>query len=59
MTKTFECRHGGVVCREQIRGETDEEVLRNAVVHAKHKHGVDLKDSKTLARYAASLVRDQ
>jgi predicted small metal-binding protein len=59
VTKTFECRHGGVVCREKIRGETDEEVLRKAVAHAKEQHGVDLEQSQTLARYAASLVRDE
>ena len=57
--KTFECRHGGVICRDTIRGETEDEVLRKAVAHAKEKHGVDLEQSKTLARYAASLVRDE
>jgi len=31
MTKTFECSHGGVVCRAKIEGETEEEVLAKAV----------------------------
>ena len=59
MTKTFECRHGGVVCNAKLTGETDEEVLAKAVEHAKKKHGVDLSKSKTLAGYAQSLIRDE
>ena len=59
MTKTFECRHGGVVCGAKIRGATDEEVLEKAIAHAKEKHGVDLTQSMTLARYAKSLVREE
>ena len=58
MARTFECRHGGVVCSAKITGETDEEVLAKAVEHAKEKHGVDLSQSKTLAGYARSLIRD-
>jgi predicted small metal-binding protein len=59
MTKTFECRHGGVVCKTKIRGETDEEVLAKAIEHAKQAHGVDLSASRTLARYARSMIRDE
>ena len=58
MAKTFECRHGGVLCRAKIRGETEEEVLQKAVEHAKAAHGVDLTQSQTLVRYAAELVKD-
>jgi len=58
LAKTFECRDGGVVCRAKIEGETDEEILAKAVEHAKEKHGVDLSQSKTLAAYAQSLIRD-
>ena len=57
MARTFECRHGGVVCKAKITGETDDEVLAKAVEHAKKKHGVDLSQSKTLAGYAQSLIR--
>jgi predicted small metal-binding protein len=57
MSKTLECRHGGVLCGAKIRGETDEEVLRKAVEHAKTAHGVDLSQSRTLERYARSLIR--
>ena len=59
MAKTFECRHGGVVCGAKIRGATDAEVLERAIEHTKRKHGVDLTQSKTLARYAQSLVREE
>ncbi len=58
MAKTFECSHGGVVCRAKIEGETDDEVLAKAVEHARQVHGVDLTQAKTLARYAQSLIRD-
>ncbi len=57
MAKTFECNHGGVVCRAKIEGETEDEVLEKAVEHAKKAHGVDLTQAKTLARYAQSLIR--
>jgi len=59
MAKSFECRHGGVVCGAKITGETEGEVLRQAVEHAKQKHGVDLTQAQTLARYAQSLIRDE
>ncbi len=58
MAKTFECSHGGVVCGAKIRGETEEEVLRKAIEHAKSAHGVDLTQARTLARYAQSLIED-
>ena len=59
MTKIFECRAAGVPCRAKIKGETDEEVLEKAVEHARKKHGVDIAQSRTLAAYAQSLVRDE
>jgi predicted small metal-binding protein len=57
--KTFECKHGGVVCGAKIRGETEEDVLAKAVEHAKKAHGVDLTQANTLARYAQSLIREE
>lgn len=59
MTKSFHCSHAGVPCNAKITGETDEEVLAKAVEHAKEAHGVDLSQSKTLAGYARSLIRDE
>jgi predicted small metal-binding protein len=58
VTKSFECRAAGVPCRARFTGETDEEVLEKAVEHARKKHGVDIAQSRTLAAYAKSLVRD-
>ncbi len=57
--KSFSCSHGGVVCGATITGASEDEVLRKAVEHAKRKHGVDLTRSKTLARYAQSLIRSE
>ena len=59
MTRILECRDGGLVCSAKIKGDTDEEVLAKAVEHAKEKHGVDLSQSKTLAGFAQSLIRDE
>ena len=59
MTKSFQCAHGGVPCNAKITGETEDEVLGKAVEHAKQVHGVDLTQSKTLAKYAQSLIRDE
>ena len=59
MAKTFECKHAGVVCGAKITGETEDEVLALAVEHARKKHGVDLTQAQTLARYAQSLIRDE
>lgn len=56
--KRFECSHGGVVCGAKITGANEADVLRKAIEHAKAAHGVDLTQSKTLARYAQSLIRD-
>ena len=58
MTKSFRCRDAGVVCRAEITGETEAEVLEQAIEHARLVHDVDLTDSQTLARYAQSLIRD-
>ena len=57
--KTFQCRHGGVVCGATIRGDSEDEVLRKAIEHARKRHGVDLTQAKTLARYAQSLIREE
>ena len=48
-----------MVCNAKVTGETDEDVLAAAVEHAKEAHGVDLSQSKTLAGYAQSLIRDE
>jgi predicted small metal-binding protein len=59
LTKSFRCADAGVVCRAEITGETEEEVLQKAVEHAREKHGVDLTASMTLANFAKSAIRDE
>jgi predicted small metal-binding protein len=59
LTKSFECSDAGVPCKAKVTGETEEEVLAKAVEHAKEAHGVDLSQSKTLAGYARSLIREE
>ena len=56
--KRFACADAGVLCKAEVTGETEEEVLAKAVEHARAVHGVDLAQSTTLASYARSLVRD-
>jgi predicted small metal-binding protein len=57
--KSFQCSDAGVPCRAKVTGETEEEVLGKAVEHAKEKHGVDLTEAQTLARYARGLIHDE
>jgi predicted small metal-binding protein len=59
LTKSFRCADAGVVCRAEITGKTEEEVLQKAVEHAREKHGVDLTASTTLANFAKSAIRDE
>jgi len=59
MSKSFQCRHGGVRCRAKITGATEDEVLAKAVEHAKRAHGIDLTQAQTLATYAKSLIVDE
>jgi predicted small metal-binding protein len=54
----FRCSWAGVRCNATITGENEDEVLEKAVAHAREKHGVDLAQAQTLARYAKSLVRE-
>ena len=56
--KRFACADAGVVCKAEVTGETEEEVLGKAVEHARTAHGVDLARSTTLANYARGLIRD-
>ena len=59
MAKSLRCADAGLVCRKKVIGDTDEEVLAEAVEHAKRKHGVDLTQAQTLVRFAQSAIRDE
>jgi len=56
--KRFACADAGVVCKAEVTGRTEEEMLGKAVEHARTAHGVDLARSTTLANYARGLIRD-
>ena len=56
--KRFACADAGVVCKAEVTGDTEEEVLGKAVEHARTAHGVDLAQSSTLANFARSLIRE-
>jgi len=47
-----------VVCKAEVTGESEDEVLGKAVEHARSAHGVDLAQSTTLANSARGLIRD-
>jgi len=49
MTKTIRCKDAGVDCDFVVRGETEEELFRNALEHGRTFHGMteippDLQD---------------
>ena len=49
MTKVIRCQDAGVDCDFVVRGETEEELFRNALEHGKAFHGMkeipkDLQD---------------
>ena len=47
-----------MVCKAEVTGESEDEVLGKAVEHARSAHGVDLAQSTTLANFARGLIRD-
>jgi len=42
--KTLNCREAGFECDYVVKGETDEEVLRNGGEHAMKAHGMKAED---------------
>lgn len=56
---SFSCADAGVQCGATMHGDTEEEVLGKAVEHARNKHGVDLTESTTLAKFAQSAIRHE
>jgi len=41
MAKSISCRDVGVDCDFQANGETEEDVMKQCVAHAKSAHGID------------------
>jgi predicted small metal-binding protein len=56
--KRFACADAGVICKAEVSGDTEEEVLGKAVDHARTAHGLNLAQSSTLANFARSLIRE-
>ena len=42
--KTLNCREAGFDCDYVVRGETDEEVMKNGAEHAMKDHGMKEED---------------
>ena len=42
--KTINCREAGFECDHVVKGETEEEVLKNGMEHAKKDHNVKEED---------------
>jgi predicted small metal-binding protein len=42
--KTINCREAGFDCDHIVKGETDEEVLKNGMEHAKNDHNMKEED---------------
>lgn len=44
LMKTINCREAGFDCGHVVKGETDEEVLKNGMEHAKKDHNMKEED---------------
>jgi predicted small metal-binding protein len=55
MEKRLRC--GDVVpgCTAEVRGETEEEILRQAADHARTAHGIETIDEQTAAKVKAAI----
>jgi len=42
--KTINCRKAGFDCDYTVKGETEEEVMRNGLEHAKNAHNMNEED---------------
>ncbi len=54
--KELHCRDVGFDCEGVIRGESEDEVMRQAAEHARQEHGLDKVDEET-AREIRSKIR--
>jgi predicted small metal-binding protein len=55
MPRVLRCGELFPGCSIEARGETDEEILQQAAVHAKRDHGVQEIDAATLAKVKAAI----
>ena len=57
MAKVLHCKDAGFDCAEEIRGETEEEVLQKAAEHAKKVHNLDV--TPAVAAQVRALIKDE
>ncbi|MGZ3693568.1 MAG: DUF1059 domain-containing protein [Bdellovibrionota bacterium] len=58
--KTLSCREAGKDCDYVARGNTESEVIQNAMNHAKTVHGMQDADfTPEMRRQMVSLIREQ
>ena len=55
MAKVLRCGELFPGCSVEARGETEDEVLQHAAVHAQRDHGVTEIDAATLAKVKAAI----
>ena len=55
MARVLRCGELFPGCSVEARGESDEEILKQAAVHAKRDHGVQEIDAATLAKVKAAI----
>jgi predicted small metal-binding protein len=55
MARELRCRDLGIHCEAVIRGETEEEVLEKAVMHALTSHGIDVVEAQMLEQLKAAI----
>lgn len=55
MTKLLRCGELFPGCSVEARGETEEDILKQAAEHARRDHGVAPIDDATLARVKAAI----
>ena len=55
MAKVLKCGELFPGCAVEARGETEEEILKQAAEHARRDHGVGQIDAATLAKVKAAI----
>jgi len=55
--KTLHCSDAGFDCKAVIQAATDKEVLKQAAVHAREVHGVDVTPQQ--AQELQTLIKDE
>jgi len=55
MSKVLNCGELFPGCAVQAKGETEEEILKQAAEHARRDHGVTQIDAATLAKVKAAI----